>query len=250
MSRQKLTAMIPVYNEANRFLTRVLEHLDLWVDEIVVLDDCSEDNTAELCRKYAKVSLYENKKQMFKKSEASVRARLWELTVKHSPDWILAIDADEIFCDRIIDEIDFLLDQKFYDAIAFRFFDFWKSEEVYRVDGAWNSWQRPPSIFLCRYHPEWGANWPDSVIHSGRWPLEYRNISNVYFSDIRVKHLGWSRPEDHYRKFLFYCQKDLKQFGEIQTHTKSIMDTSDKIKLERWFERKRQFKSMRNGSDD
>lgn len=237
MRKNKLVAMMVVFNEGNRFLTRVLNHLSLWVDEIVILDDGSTDHTRKICNQYPKVFFVENDAHTFIQHEARLREKLWNITISRNPDWILAIDADEIFTDRILDAIDSYLEQKTYDAFAFRLFDFWKSENYYRVDGAWNPWIKF-SVFLVRYHPEWKVTWPDYVIHSGRWPLEYRFIKNTFQSDIRVKHFGWARPEDHYRKYIFYCQKDLEQYGKIQPHTKSIMASNDSIILEKWFERK------------
>ncbi|HHV63026.1 MAG TPA: glycosyltransferase [Firmicutes bacterium] len=51
----KLTAMMVVRNEADRFLVPVLDDLTQWVDEIVILDDASTDSTPDICRSYAKV---------------------------------------------------------------------------------------------------------------------------------------------------------------------------------------------------
>ncbi|MCK8817060.1 glycosyltransferase family 2 protein [Natroniella sulfidigena] len=242
MKKNKLVAMMPVYNEADRYLEQTLEQLTRWVDEIVILDDASTDETANICQQYPKVHLFKNETRLFNQDETIVRSKLWELAVQRNPDWLLAIDADEIFSDRIIDEVGYYINQETYQAISFRLFDFWKSEEFYRVDGAWNPWHRPGSVFLARYHPEWDASWPDNVIHTGRWPLEYRNLKQIYHSDIRIKHFGWANAEDHHQKFLFYSQKDLEQYGKVQPHTKSVMALPNKVKLEEWFERKRSLK--------
>ncbi|MHB1629584.1 MAG: glycosyltransferase, partial [Bacilli bacterium] len=45
----KLTAMMQVRNEAGRYLRMVLDDLSDYVDEIVILDDGSTDNTVEIC---------------------------------------------------------------------------------------------------------------------------------------------------------------------------------------------------------
>lgn len=236
---KKIVAMMPVHNEADRFLEDVLSHLSRWVDEIVVLDDASTDATPEICQGFEKVDLIRNRENMFQENEARLREKLWEQTVEHDPDWILALDADELFTDRIMDEVDWYLHQQSYDAVSFRLFDLWKSQAQYRVDGQWDPWNRPASTFLVRYHSRMNGSWPERVIHCGRWPLDCREIRNTYFSDVRVKHLGWVRPEEHYSKFQFYLQKDLEQYGEVQQHTASVMYPRDRVELQSWFSRRR-----------
>jgi len=51
----KLTAMMQVRNEADRYLREVLNDLSEYVDEIVIVDDASTDDTVRVCRSYAKV---------------------------------------------------------------------------------------------------------------------------------------------------------------------------------------------------
>ena len=46
----KITAVIPAYNEASR-IVKTLNQVKSYVDEIIVVDDASEDNTAELAVK-------------------------------------------------------------------------------------------------------------------------------------------------------------------------------------------------------
>lgn len=49
MSGNRLTAIMQVRNEAGRYLEQVLEELSEFVDDIVIVDDGSTDNTAQLC---------------------------------------------------------------------------------------------------------------------------------------------------------------------------------------------------------
>ncbi len=225
-----LIAMLPVRNEADRYLARSLQQLERLVDAIVVLDDASSDDTARVCAECSKVELHRLPAPRFATDEAALRRELWRLTARKAPDWVLALDADEIFEDRAIAELPKLLDQQDYDIVAFRIFDFWKSETHVRVDGAWNPWHRF-SPLLVRYRPEFADDWFDRPIHCGRFPLAYRDLSTFY-SHLRVRHYGWARWQDHLNKYLFYRERDLQIDGAVSPHTESVL--SPTIALEPW----------------
>lgn len=234
----RLTAMMVVHNEAARYLKDVLEHLIAFVDQIVILDDASTDETPEICASYQKVILHRNEKRLFYQHEARLRAKLWELTAKSAPDWILAVDADEIFEDRMKNEVNSLINQVEFDGVEFRMFDFWKSTTHYRVDGLWNPWPRF-SLLLARYFPDIEYTWPDYPFHSGRWPMFYRGGDFITFqSDIRVKHYGWARGEEHKEKYLAYKAADPEGKYSSREHLESILAPQSAIKLEEWFEAK------------
>lgn len=228
----KIVAMLPVRNESGRYLLRVLNHLSGWVDEIVVLDDGSTDDTSRLRLAYPKVvTLARTPENLFATNEGLVRACLWELAVRRTPRWLLAIDADEVFEDAIVQEIDGLTQQEDYHAIEFRLFDFWGGEMHYRVDGGWNPWPRFVR-FWVRYDPSRPVVWPQTPIHCGRWPIAYRYGLPAYQSHIRVKHLGWVNPAEHRRKYAFYARWDLELYGSIKPHTASILEPPV---LEAWY---------------
>ena len=91
-----LLAMLPVRNEAGRYLSFVLKRLSPVVSGIVILDDASTDHTADLCRAHPKVLRYRRLPEpLFLKDEALFRSLLWNMTVELNPAWILALDADE-----------------------------------------------------------------------------------------------------------------------------------------------------------
>lgn len=61
MNKHKVSVIIPAYNEATRIgnvLTPCLE--STLADEVIVVNDCSDDNTEEVVKKYPKVTLINN----------------------------------------------------------------------------------------------------------------------------------------------------------------------------------------------
>jgi len=237
-SGNKLTAMMVVRNEAGRYLREVLEDLSEWVDEIVILDDASDDDTPSICTGCHKVVRFErNSLPMFINHEGKLRARLWTMVEETGPDWILAIDADELFEPRMRHEVRDLINQVEYDAVEFRLFDFWGCLSHYRVDGEWNPWNRFVRL-LVRHVPGRRCTWPDVPIHVGRWPLEYRGPLLTFHSDIRVKHLGWVRADEHRSKYELYRAREVEARGAPSKHTESIVASLQDIKLEKWFDSK------------
>lgn len=230
--RATVTAMMPVRNEADRYLEQALEELSAYVDHIVVLDDASTDATPEICRAFPKVILHRNREPQLIHDESLLRARLWELAVETEPDWLLAIDADEFFEEGMKDEIGTLIDQDEYDAVEFRLFDFWGGTTHCRVDGGWNPWPKRVRM-LVRYDSERRYTWPRRRLHCGRIPLELRGPLIVFQSALRVKHFGWARPEDIRRKYPLY--KGI----EPSDHLESVWDPPEKVKLEPWIPAKR-----------
>ncbi len=65
--KDKIAAIIPAYNEGSRIgnVLKVLSETEI-LDEIIVVNDGSSDNTSENVRKFAKIKLLENDKNMGK----------------------------------------------------------------------------------------------------------------------------------------------------------------------------------------
>lgn len=225
--RPRLVAMMPVRNEADRYLEEVLSDLSTYVDAIVVLDDASTDHTPEICKSYSKVVYHALEASLFFGHESELRARLWEHTIALQPQWVLAIDADEVFEERMRYEIHALIHHDEFDAVEFRLFDFWGGKTHYRVDGAWDPWTKRVRM-LFRHRPERAYTWPEQRFHCPRIPFEVRGSIQVYQSDLRVMHFGWARPEDIARKYQQY-----KAFDD-SPHLKSVLDEPEKIRLEPW----------------
>lgn len=231
----KITAMMIVRNEANRYLQPCLKSLMDYVDEIIILDDASTDTTPDICQSVPIVKFYERQDALFLIDEAQLRQQLWFITVDNKPEWILALDADEFLETRAKHEIPYLLKQKYFQAISFRLFDFWGSEKYYRIDGLWNPWLRGFSNYLIKYQPDLASTWPDLKFHCGRLPLAYRHLPNLE-SALRIKHMGWVNPTDIQNKYKRAIERDPTFKYMSKEHYESILYPPENVILEIWNE--------------
>ncbi|MGG4398169.1 glycosyltransferase [Paenibacillus thiaminolyticus] len=232
-ARDKLTLTMVVKNEEKRYLKQVLEEHRKYIDEAVIIDDGSEDNTVDVCLDALQgipVRLVRNDVSKFN-NEVDLRKQQWEETVKTEPDWILNLDADEIFEDRFASEIQQLLQQDEVDLFCFRLFDFW-NETHYREDHLWRSHltYRP---FLFRYRSDFVYKWRETPLHCGRIPENVFELPHR-LSDLRLKHFGWSKPEDRLEKYKRYMLLDPEaKYGWMEQYL-SILDENPN--LIRWIE--------------
>lgn len=221
--KSTLTLAMLVRNEAGRYLAKVLEHAVQYVDRAVILDDASEDDTVEICRDILKgipLTLLSNPKPGFH-NEVRLRKQLWQMTVNTQPDWILSLDADEIFEDKAPSVLRELLQRPGLFYFAFRLYDMWR-ENAYREDPYWNAHQkyRP---FLVRYIPGFAYQWLETPQHCGRFP---RNLTELQGenSDLRIKHLGWLKPVDRLTKYERYKKMDPGAVYGLAGQYASILD--------------------------
>lgn len=218
-----VTLSMLVKNEANRYLRKVLEHVSKYIDRAVILDDGSTDNTVEVCKEVFKdipLTIVSNKVSQFN-NEIKVRKQLWELTIGDNPDWILCLDADEIFEDKIKHEIKNIINQPYYDYYAFRLYDFW-DDEHYREDEYWSAHKYYRS-FLIRYQDNFKYVWNETPVHCGRLPINIYNLPGA-ISDLRIKHLGWSNEKERIEKYDRYMKHDPEGKFGIMKQYESILD--------------------------
>lgn len=229
----KLTLSMIVHNESDKYLRRVLESAKPYITNAVIIDDASTDNTAEVCEEVLKgipLHLVKNKKSLFA-NEIELRKLQFEETIKTNPEWILVLDADEIFEDKFKDEIPNLLSQKDVDVYYFKLFDFW-NEEHYRDDEYWSAHHhyRP---FLIRYKPDIEYIWKETAQHCGRFPLNIYNMAHK-LSELRLKHFGWAKKENRVAKYARYQQLDPDARYGWKEQYESILD--EQPNLIKWVE--------------
>lgn len=219
----KLTLSMIVRNEADRYLRQALEAHRDWIDEAVIIDDGSVDETPEICREVLKgipLHLYINDRSQFS-NEVALRKQQWEKTVQTSPEWILNLDADEIFEKRFGEQIDVLVDHCEQDAVYFRLYDMW-SDTHYREDQFWSAHllYRP---FMVRYRADIPYHWRELPQHCGRFPQTINHFAYLCHP-ARIKHYGWAKAADRQAKYKRYQELDPEARYGWKEQYESILD--------------------------
>jgi len=227
----KLTLSMVVKNESSRYLEEVLSKLKNIIDNAVIIDDASDDNTIEIIEKALNgipIKIIKNEKSMFA-NEVELRKKQWDETIKTNPDWILNIDADEIFEDIFYENITKLINEGSIDVYLFRLYDMW-DENNYREDQFWNS-HNHYKPFLLRYQPEFKYDWVEKKQHCGRFPSNILLLPKAT-PDFRVKHYGWARLNDRITKYERYKKLDPNAVFGDKNQYESILD--EKPNLIEW----------------
>ncbi|MFW5890739.1 MAG: glycosyltransferase [bacterium] len=220
----KLVGGMLVRNEADRYLKDTLGHMLSYCDEVVVLDDASTDKTVEIAKKFTPF-VFEKNKSMFH-NEIVVRKELWKHILNRNPNWILILDADEIFEDEIVTRIDDMMNQSIYDVWGFKLFDMW-NETHYRDDKYWkaHNFYHP---FLVRNITDYKHIWNEKPHHCGRFPVSINNLP-MGKSNIRLKHLGWMKEKDRIEKYNRYKKFDPDAKYGWKEQYESILDESPNL---------------------
>jgi hypothetical protein len=190
--------------------------LDVWsrfADRIVVLDDGSTDDTADLCRRFGAEVTTEPVGMMG--AEWVARKRLWDLA-KTGSEWVLHLDADQIVnCDPR----PFLQDP----MTMFRVYDLW-SPDTYRDDLWWTGHKRAwwPSVHVPSFEG-WEEVWPERGWHSGHIPASYLAAErHDAGEECVILHYAYAKLDDRVRQMEKYAQLAGVLTPKEQFHAKTI----------------------------
>ena len=187
--------MINQYRQANRIIAilrikneiaiidECLSRLSELVDEILVVDNDSSDGTQNTYLNYPKVKEVIRTEDF---NEGRDKIILLEQAKKRNPDWIIFLDADEIFEKNFTrkdlekymtsgyDRINFRLCHFWLDRKRCRFFD--KKYFLYSLQPLRCMWKNKEEVYFL-----------DQVIHNGDVMGDFKK---VYFSPYRLKHFS------------------------------------------------------------
>jgi hypothetical protein len=222
----RLLAVMPVFNEADRYLKEVIDHLLPIVDgHLFVYDDQSTDGSYEVVSEMGVTCARRGDATPgFAEHEGRFRQWGWEtfeMVMRPEPgDWILAQDADEKLFGH--EQLPALFNHPMqYQVLGVTFYHMW-NETHYRIDKAW-----APTVSsrLFRYMP--GGTFNQRRLASGSEPsyvVDFvRQRQMLGQTPLVMQHLGYMNDEDKKAKHERYSKLDNGMFHSMG-HINSIID--------------------------
>lgn len=190
----RLVALLAVRNEM-RFLPGYLANVAPQVDGIVALDDGSTDGSAEyLAARPEVLEVVRIAPGRTEWDEAGNYQRLVRAALRHKPDWLISLDADERLerCFRGRAERTIRRGARLgISAYAVRMLELWGSVEHARVDGLWGK-KAPARLFRARVDHVFDQR----PLHATKAPLQARFLGSFVRADLLVYHLRMVDPAD------------------------------------------------------
>ena len=228
VEKVKLVTMILVKNEENRYLREVLTDLEEYVDEIVILDDCSTDNTASICRSFKKVFGKSLDVSIGQTDEKTARETLYKMTISRNPDWILCPDADEMFENKFKNEVRKMMESSF-NWYSFNRYDFWTPDSYSGISPSCMKSLRK----LFRYLPDKPTYFYSAFLHCGSTPIWVFEDNNGQETNIRFKHFGFIRKEDRLARIQRNKDVGSSEYAKDLEHLEKLFEKGQ-LKLTKW----------------
>lgn len=223
-----VTVAMPVRDESGRYLSEVLEAAEHYADRIVVLDDGSSDDSAQLAVSLG-AEVFSTPEPLFRQ-EWRLRTLLWQIASSGTgaSDWVIMLDADEIIDPPgawLRGTLAAVAEQGF-TMVSVPFFDLWDDREHYRDDRLWTAHRR---LWPIAVRPLPGLDYRYAMRdhHVGRWPtyaLPTLGDHGCTLDGVRILHLGWLQRADRERKYLRYRELDPEGRWGSQAQYDSILD--------------------------
>lgn len=168
--RKRFSVIIPGYNVQEYVGTAIESVLnqDFTDYELIVIDDCSTDNTAEVVSKYEKVKLIRNKENL-----ASGGARNVGLDIA-SGEYVIFLDADDyLYANDVLSKVDKLIGEKTVDVVYMGF----------KIGGNRDEIVIPTEETCTKSYKAGGDIYPN--VWSKCWNLDFLNKHHVRFVEKR-----------------------------------------------------------------
>lgn len=202
----RVVGMLRVKNEA-RWIDRCIASIQPFCDQVLVMDDHSTDDTLARCSAIPGVTAFVS--PFHDLNESRDKNMLLELAEKSGPDWIIAIDGDEMLSESAREALPAWLSSR-ATALSLRIWYLWDREDQKRVDGVYGDFHRE-SVFRPN-----GSRFVSTSnggnFHCGNVPWAIRQRRQVI--DLPILHFGYMHRADRERKFAWYNERDPRNMAE------------------------------------
>lgn len=194
MSMKIVGILVVGYNEADRYLEATLKEFARLCDETIIALNNTNAKTEKLIKSYG-FKFYRDDRE-WGKFQPVIKTALLKKAGELKPDWIIALDADEVFDSQFTRVEAEKLVLKGGIGYYFYIVNLWNSEDKYYPQ--WSFW----NIRFYRFAPEYGLEFQKKSLHCGLAPPIVYHHGN--YAPFILKHYGLLKPEDREKKVTRY----------------------------------------------
>lgn len=196
----KIVGLMVVGGGENIYLKKSLNELKRLSDDAIVVGNNTDEKTEKIIKKFG-FWFYRDDRE-WGKFQPQIKTDLLKKAGNLKPDWIIAIDSDEVFDEKFIREEAEKLASKGGIGYYFYIVNLWNDENHYnKVLNFWN-------IRFYRYAPEYGLEFLKQPLHCGLAPPMVYYYGN--YAPFVLKHYGLMNPEVRRQKVERYAKYDPK----------------------------------------
>ena len=218
----KVVAGIAVKDE-EWIIKKNLDVLIRFCDKIIVQNDNGTDRTKDICEAYDKVEWNERPyHEWYIREEGKQRRELFDLVVKHNPDYILLLDADEIVTPSIVNFINNI--DTSINLWSIRMINLWGDDKHYRIDS-----YRTTMGANVNWNPFSSNAWRKTSLMKYNKDFEYKYDLTVNKGPVSVYHpcpdnspKPHKNTEDFY--ILHYSKLSKEYLSGLRNHKYSKME--------------------------
>lgn len=207
----RIVCVMQVRNQA-AWLAGCLAHLRAHVDGFIILDDGSDDETAQVAQREPKLlELLSNApREPHVWNERENRRRLLECAQQHGAVWVLPCDADERYETLFLTQLRAIVESLPQDrlvALALDCCECWNEPDRIRIDGLWGRKSRA-CLFRLPREIRFDAA---PALHGPWYPDVFTREGEVLISHYRFYHLGAMQQAQRLARRARYQQLDPKR---------------------------------------
>ena len=203
---QNIVALCRVKNGGEIF-HKCLTKVASMVDTVLVFDDNSTDNTAEIAQKFSNVIYHKSEWNTL--DEARNRQWLLDKAREIKADWCWIFDHDEIPSDKLYQNLRKIVENANpeKDLICFKREDFWDNDKQVRLDGVWGTfWQG--RLFRVRKQNVVKSNDVKGDANFHCTAHGYIPHQCIDYLPYKIWHYGNMTAQERLRKYLWYTKSD------------------------------------------
>lgn len=197
----KIIGLMVCGAEADRYLEKSLQEFKRLCDDAIIATNNADDKTKDLISKYG-YKQYEDNRE-WGVHQPSIKTDLLKKAGELNPDWIIAIDSDEVFAPEFTREEAERLASGSEIAYYFLVVNLYNDEHHFAHN---TGIQRFWNIRFYKYAPEYGLQFLKKNLHCGLGPpIMYKY---GWYAPYYLLHYGLMKKEDRDKKIERYRKYD------------------------------------------